>query len=88
MHHDIQGLLNDFKDLASRITEAESSISALEDANAPAKKQTGVATQKPNLLVRELSELEDRNCRGNLQIFGLPENVEHDGICCAEFLES
>ncbi|KAJ1187515.1 hypothetical protein NDU88_004290 [Pleurodeles waltl] len=88
MHHDLQALWNKFQTMAGRIIEAETRISVLEDSASTPKSKVDAATIKIKTLMKDISDLEDRNWRGNLCIFGLIERVEDNAKLCVEFLES
>ncbi|KAJ1205469.1 hypothetical protein NDU88_000904 [Pleurodeles waltl] len=88
MQIELTAIRADINNINNRISETEQRISDLED--------TKIITDKELLLLhasmrKTIADLEDRNRRGNLRIFGLPEDSEskEDSLHqCISFLET
>ncbi|KAJ1100676.1 hypothetical protein NDU88_005757 [Pleurodeles waltl] len=91
MQLELTGIRADINTINNKISEAEQRMSDLEEARIKSNKDllffhTSKASMKKNI-----ADLEDRNRRGNLWIFGLPEGSEikeDSRNQCVSFFES
>lgn len=84
---EISAIRQEMKDTNLRLTETENRISQLEDSGTKVSKTLKTLTDTTDSLTKRLSSLEDRNRRGNLRIFGIPEGEEDQAGSCIAFLE-
>lgn len=88
-------LQNSFAALTERVTgaetrlgEAEWRISSLEDSAATTEGQLASLKVMVDQLQTKIDDLENRGCRENLKIVGLPEKAEGSGLPCTGHRES
>lgn len=73
--------------ICSKIDAAEQRISDVEDSSIRSSKDIKSLLAMTSSLKKQAAELEDRNRRGNIQIFGIPEGSEDSAESCISFLE-
>lgn len=72
----------------TRLSDAEQRISDAEDLSTETKKDIRSLHDTTSALKKQMSELEDRNRRGNVRIIGIPEGAEDNAGSCTAFLET
>ncbi|KAJ1107987.1 hypothetical protein NDU88_005372 [Pleurodeles waltl] len=88
MQLELTAIRADINIINIRVSEAEQRISDLEDARIKTDKELRFFHASTSSMRRNIADLEDRNRRGNLRIFGLPEDPEtkEDSINASPFL--
>lgn len=64
------------QNIRERTTEAERRISTLEDITTPIPNNLSEMAQKVRILEAKADDLENRLCRNNIRLVGLPERAE------------
>ncbi|KAJ1142212.1 hypothetical protein NDU88_008539 [Pleurodeles waltl] len=91
MQLELTAIRADINIINIRVSEAEQRISDLEDARIKTDKELLFFHASTSSMRRNIADLEDRNRRGNLRTFGLPEDSEtkDDSLHqCISFLET
>lgn len=72
--------------MSTRIEETETRKSKTKDQLIIQQKRSTQTARKMAILEKEITDLENRNRRGTLRIFGLPENAKREAGFCSSLL--